>query len=74
MAGKPVVVRTMDIGGDKELPYLKLPHEMNPFLGYRALRISLSELGMTCSVPNFVRCYVLLLTATYVSCSQWWQH
>lgn len=45
MAGKPVVVRTMDIGGDKELPYLKLPYEMNPFLGYRALRISLSELG-----------------------------
>ncbi|WP_429947626.1 phosphoenolpyruvate--protein phosphotransferase [Enterococcus sp. DIV1297f] len=45
MAGKPVVVRTMDIGGDKELPYLKLPHEMNPFLGYRALRISLSEIG-----------------------------
>ncbi|MGI6156210.1 MAG: phosphoenolpyruvate--protein phosphotransferase, partial [Enterococcus lemanii] len=45
MDGKPVVVRTMDIGGDKELPYLKLPHEMNPFLGYRALRISLSELG-----------------------------
>lgn len=45
MEGKPVVVRTMDIGGDKELPYLQLPHEMNPFLGYRALRISLSELG-----------------------------
>ena len=45
MEGKPVVVRTMDIGGDKELPYLPLPHEMNPFLGYRALRISLSELG-----------------------------
>ena len=45
MAGKPVVVRTMDIGGDKELPYLQLPHEMNPFLGYRALRISLSQLG-----------------------------
>ncbi len=45
MDGKPVVVRTMDIGGDKELPYLDLPHEMNPFLGYRALRISLSELG-----------------------------
>lgn len=42
---KPVVVRTMDIGGDKELPYLQLPHEMNPFLGYRALRISLSDLG-----------------------------
>lgn len=45
MGDKPVVVRTMDIGGDKELPYLTLPHEMNPFLGYRALRISLSELG-----------------------------
>ena len=45
MEGKPVVVRTMDIGGDKELPYLQLPHELNPFLGYRALRISLSEQG-----------------------------
>ncbi len=41
--GKPVVVRTMDIGGDKELPYLDLPDEMNPFLGYRALRISLDR-------------------------------
>jgi len=45
MDGKPVVVRTMDIGGDKELPYLNLPDEMNPFLGYRALRINLSQLG-----------------------------
>lgn len=45
MNGKPVVVRTMDIGGDKKLPYLQLPDEMNPFLGYRALRISLSEMG-----------------------------
>ena len=43
--GKPVVVRTMDIGGDKELPYFDLPKEMNPFLGYRALRISISETG-----------------------------
>ena len=46
MNGKPVVVRTMDIGGDKELPYLPLPHEMNPFLGYRAIRISLNEPAM----------------------------
>lgn len=46
MNGKPVVVRTMDIGGDKELPYLPLPHEMNPFLGYRAIRISLNEPDM----------------------------
>jgi len=40
MKGKPVVIRTMDIGGDKHLPYLPLPDEMNPFLGYRAIRIS----------------------------------
>ena len=43
MKGKPVVVRTMDIGGDKHLPYLPLPEEMNPFLGYRAIRISLDR-------------------------------
>ncbi|WP_172187291.1 phosphoenolpyruvate--protein phosphotransferase [Lentilactobacillus kribbianus] len=43
MQGKPVVIRTMDIGGDKELPYLPLPEEMNPFLGYRAIRISLDQ-------------------------------
>ncbi|MDR2976630.1 MAG: phosphoenolpyruvate--protein phosphotransferase [Streptococcaceae bacterium] len=45
MNGKPVVVRTMDIGGDKKLPYFQMPEEMNPFLGWRALRISLSEGG-----------------------------
>ena len=43
MEGKPVVVRTLDIGGDKELPYLKLPKEMNPFLGFRAIRLCLEE-------------------------------
>lgn len=43
MNGKQVVVRTMDIGGDKELPYLPLPKEENPFLGYRAIRISLDR-------------------------------
>ena len=43
MEGKPVVVRTLDIGGDKELPYLNLPNEMNPFLGYRAIRLCLEE-------------------------------
>ncbi|EKB55744.1 phosphoenolpyruvate--protein phosphotransferase [Falseniella ignava] len=46
MDGKPVVVRTMDIGGDKELDYLDLPDEMNPFLGYRAIRISLDQTEM----------------------------
>ncbi|MCY8489889.1 phosphoenolpyruvate--protein phosphotransferase [Bacillus atrophaeus] len=43
MEGKSVVVRTLDIGGDKELPYLELPKEMNPFLGYRAIRLCLDE-------------------------------
>ncbi|OIJ10615.1 phosphoenolpyruvate--protein phosphotransferase [Anaerobacillus alkalilacustris] len=43
MEGKPVVIRTLDIGGDKELPYLELPKEMNPFLGYRAIRLCLEE-------------------------------
>lgn len=39
MDGKSVVVRTLDIGGDKTLPYLELPDEMNPFLGFRAIRL-----------------------------------
>ncbi|MVP00829.1 phosphoenolpyruvate--protein phosphotransferase [Paenibacillus lutrae] len=43
MDGRPVIIRTMDIGGDKELPYLELPKEANPFLGYRAIRIGLSR-------------------------------
>ncbi|WP_338469985.1 phosphoenolpyruvate--protein phosphotransferase [Niallia sp. XMNu-256] len=43
LEGKPVVVRTLDIGGDKELPYLNLPKEMNPFLGFRAIRLCLEE-------------------------------
>ncbi|ANX13120.1 phosphoenolpyruvate--protein phosphotransferase [Fictibacillus arsenicus] len=43
MEGKPVVIRTLDIGGDKELPYLNLPKELNPFLGFRAIRLCLEE-------------------------------
>lgn len=43
MEGRSVIIRTMDIGGDKELPYLQLPKEMNPFLGYRAIRIGLDR-------------------------------
>ncbi|MCT2194468.1 phosphoenolpyruvate--protein phosphotransferase [Paenibacillus sp. p3-SID1389] len=43
MEGKPVVVRTLDIGGDKELPYLNLPKELNPFLGFRAIRLCLEQ-------------------------------
>lgn len=43
MNGRIVVLRTMDIGGDKELPYLNLPKEMNPFLGWRAVRIAMDR-------------------------------
>jgi phosphotransferase system enzyme I (PtsI) len=46
MKGKPVTIRTMDIGGDKALPYMKLPEELNPFLGYRALRVCLERKDM----------------------------
>ena len=43
MENKPVVIRTLDIGGDKQLPYLVMPNEMNPFLGYRAIRLCLDR-------------------------------
>ncbi|WP_343101486.1 phosphoenolpyruvate--protein phosphotransferase [Romboutsia sp. MSSM.1001216sp_RTP31141st1_G3_RTP31141_220114] len=43
MDNKPIVIRTLDIGGDKELPYFKMDEEMNPFLGYRAIRICLDK-------------------------------
>ncbi len=43
LEGRPVVIRTLDIGGDKELSYLPLPKEMNPFLGYRAIRLCLDQ-------------------------------
>lgn len=42
-SGKPLTIRTLDIGGDKALPYLNLPKEDNPFLGFRAIRISLKR-------------------------------
>ncbi|MBS6546966.1 MAG: phosphoenolpyruvate--protein phosphotransferase [Butyricicoccus pullicaecorum] len=49
MTGRPVIIRTLDIGGDKEVPALELEKEQNPFLGYRAIRICLDreELFMT---------------------------
>lgn len=43
MAGKPLIIRTLDIGGDKEVPALELEKEQNPFLGYRAIRICLNQ-------------------------------
>lgn len=49
MQGKPVVIRTLDIGGDKHLPYLPLPEEMNPFLGHRAIRLCLDQQELFCT-------------------------
>jgi phosphoenolpyruvate-protein phosphotransferase (PTS system enzyme I) len=46
MGKKPVIIRTLDIGGDKSLPYLKLEQELNPFLGYRAIRICLDQIDV----------------------------
>ena len=43
MDNKPIVIRTLDIGGDKELPYFEMEPEMNPFLGYRAIRLCLDK-------------------------------
>ena len=43
LGDKPLVIRTLDVGGDKEIPYLNLPKEMNPFLGYRAIRVGLDR-------------------------------
>ncbi|MBR3226410.1 MAG: phosphoenolpyruvate--protein phosphotransferase [Atopobiaceae bacterium] len=43
MKGKPVIIRTLDVGGDKEIPYMDLPKEENPFLGYRAIRYCLDH-------------------------------
>lgn len=43
MGKRPVIIRTLDIGGDKKLSYLPVPEEMNPFLGYRAIRLCLDR-------------------------------
>ena len=43
MGDKPVIIRTLDIGGDKNVPYIDIPKEMNPFLGYRAIRLCLGN-------------------------------
>ena len=46
MEGKPVIIRTLDVGGDKELKYLELEKEANPFLGYRAIRLCLDNIAL----------------------------
>lgn len=46
MGGKPVIIRTLDVGGDKNVPYFDIPAEMNPFLGYRAIRLCLGNVDV----------------------------
>ena len=46
LAGRPVIIRTLDVGGDKDLPYLNLSREKNPFLGYRAIRLCLDMIDI----------------------------
>lgn len=46
MSPKPVIIRTFDLGGDKFLSHLQMPHEMNPFLGWRAIRFCLASPGI----------------------------
>lgn len=46
MKNKPVIIRTLDIGGDKDVPYIDIPKEMNPFLGYRAIRLCLGNIDV----------------------------
>lgn len=46
MGDKPVIIRTLDIGGDKNVPYFDIPKEMNPFLGYRAIRLCLGNVDV----------------------------
>ena len=60
MDGKQVVVRTMDIGGDKDLPYLPLPEEENPFLGYQCdPHLIRSSRYLPYSIACIVTCFTL---------------
>ncbi|MCB9114172.1 MAG: phosphoenolpyruvate--protein phosphotransferase [Caldilinea sp.] len=60
MGDRPVIIRTLDIGGDKPAPYLALPQESNPFLGWRAIRISLA-------MPEFFKAQLRALMRAGVS-------
>lgn len=46
LKGRPLIIRTLDAGGDKQIPYLNIDEEMNPFLGYRAIRICLDDVSL----------------------------
>ena len=65
MAGKKVIIRTLDIGADKQIDYFNLAHEENPAMGYRAIRICLDRPEVFsrhsfvhCSVHQYVRKYL----------------
>ena len=68
MKGKRVIIRTLDLGADKQVPYLNIPKEENPAMGYRAIRISLDrkELFVT-QLRALVRASAF---ASWLSCSQ----
>lgn len=67
MAGRPVIVRTLDIGGDKDLPALALPKEDNPFLGFRAIRLCLQRKDLfRVQLQGAAACVGLWQSAHYV--------
>ncbi len=67
---RPVTFRTLDIGGDKVLPYMKRVEEENPALGWRAIRIGLDRPG--CCGPSFARFSSGCRRAISASCCRWW--
>ena len=68
MGQKQVIIRTLDIGADKQIDYFNLPHEENPAMGYRAIRICLKQ--PIFSVHSCVLCCVHLHLETLPSCSR----
>ena len=68
MAGKKVIIRTLDIGADKQVDYFKLDKEDNPALGYRAIRICLTRPEIF--KHSFVRSIVHPLMDRYLLCSR----
>lgn len=61
LAGRPLVVRTLDVGGDKPLPYLPIAEEENPFLGLRGIRLTLRQPELL--RHNLLLCLKLQMTA-----------
>src|SRR5699024_1840505 len=69
MDNHPVVIRTIDIGGDKTLGYWELPEEMNPFLGERAIRLALNNESVF--VLSLEHCCVQVIMVICGLCSRW---